>query len=599
MSIDIYKLPGKQVVDLMWRVSLSNLHNKRLIGDDNFTHAIEGRWLLRKLFLKDVLPNYKEGFILDRINATKPIGPDNVKWVKLEDSRHSLLQNYKLPTFIHDMGNVVNKKTNKVLYKEGLYECFCGNKFRASIYDINYGKIKSCGCLKSFHNATKHALYSVYYDILRRCYDDSRKDYKHYGGKGILVCDSWLSFRNLIHDMGNGFKPGLSIDRIDASKGYCVDNCRWATKTTQARNTRVLKIGNTTGYRGVSYHKANGTFIAGITKDGKRVYIGSYPTALDAAKAYDKYVVDNNLEHTINGVYDATTDLEEHAKEASEEGIALLEFIWKVCYSMATRTNRVDSPYKTYAIDGEWLVKKNFIDDLKYGYQKGYVVKRIDDSLPISKHNVTWIKETTIDKGLLKEYQAPILMKDLQDGKGLYQCFCGEHFETRMGSIKQSKVKSCGCLKTFHDVAKLELYDTWKFMILRAYDKDSAYINEPVCVKWWDARTFNKDMLPTQREGYTLIRMDVSKGFCLDNCMWGTPSEAVTVNGSLRANNTTGYKGVTKRSNGKYQSGIGVDGKRIHLGNHDTAIEAAKAYNDYIIEQSLHYALNIIPEDEQ
>lgn len=57
----------------------------------------------------------------------------------------------------------------------------------------------------------------------------------YYLAKGITVCESWMDFANFLADMGE--RPaGCTLDRIDATKGYGPDNCRWATKSEQMRN---------------------------------------------------------------------------------------------------------------------------------------------------------------------------------------------------------------------------------------------------------------------------------------------------------------------------------------------------------------------------
>ena len=83
---------------------------------------------------------------------------------------------------------------------------------------------------------------------MTRCYNAKVKSFKDYGGRGITVCDGWHLFENFLAYMGE--RPeGMTLDRIDSDKGYTPDNCRWATKTTQARNTRANHIVDFRGER--------------------------------------------------------------------------------------------------------------------------------------------------------------------------------------------------------------------------------------------------------------------------------------------------------------------------------------------------------------
>lgn len=153
---------------------------------------------------------------------------------------------------------VGSKRTNTNRWSMWHCKCDCGNEIDVRYTHLVTGNTRSCGCLldesrktnnenrrgsvsKNFvfvGNLDKHPLRLIWKSMLMRCNNPNAFGYKHYGGRGIKVCDSWsgnLGFENFVNDMG--VRPdGTTLDRINVNGDYCPENCRWATTEQQMNN---------------------------------------------------------------------------------------------------------------------------------------------------------------------------------------------------------------------------------------------------------------------------------------------------------------------------------------------------------------------------
>ena len=177
--------------------------------------------------------------------------------LKVTPLKPILQEDYKM-RIVKDLGRIPDA-TGKNNH-EAIFECVkCKEHLQKKVSSKQCKEQEYCiACSNSFNNV-KHGLYSTrVYKIWRgmydRCNNVNKAFSEYYISKGIKVCDEWKTDFEAFYkwSMENGYEDTLTIDRINPEEDYSPSNCRWATRTTQQRNTTDIQKNNTSGYRGVS-----------------------------------------------------------------------------------------------------------------------------------------------------------------------------------------------------------------------------------------------------------------------------------------------------------------------------------------------------------
>lgn len=210
------------------------------------------------------------------------------------------------PKLLNDLGFYDIDSNNKKRYAE--FECIkCKHSFIKSVKYMLKIQRELCDlCFSKEQYNEKSKLFRVWMGIKGRTSPQMKKNspfWRSYGSKKICVCKEWNDFKIFeIWALENNYTDLLSIDRMNNDGDYEPGNCRWTTQMVQSRNTRKIQRRNTSGYRGIT-SAPNNRWRAQISVNYKRKHLGVFSSKIEAALAYDNYVIKHNLEHTINFSY--------------------------------------------------------------------------------------------------------------------------------------------------------------------------------------------------------------------------------------------------------------------------------------------------------
>lgn len=194
--------------------------------------------------------------------------------------------------------------------KKGTERCFlCKCSVCGGTHIKRLSNIKKHGtCCHKFEQPNYKTIYNIWRSMKKRCYLKSNASYKHYGARGIKVCDEWLNPDTFYKwAINNGYDKGLTIDRIDSNGNYEPNNCRWTDWVTQENNRRNNKYITYKGetktmsewakYLNIDYHLIKSRLINGWTFEkailtpnksiGKFTINGETNTARYFAKKYN------------------------------------------------------------------------------------------------------------------------------------------------------------------------------------------------------------------------------------------------------------------------------------------------------------------------
>lgn len=133
-------------------------------------------------------------------------------------------------------------------------KCACGGTATVKRAHLTTGHTKGCGCRvgrPSDHGDTHTRFYKIWGGLKERCLNSNSDVYRFYGARGITLCSEWMDYLVFKRDMLVSYQEAcvnlgeenVTIDRIDSTKGYYKDNCRWLTRSENTRLAQAYRRG--------------------------------------------------------------------------------------------------------------------------------------------------------------------------------------------------------------------------------------------------------------------------------------------------------------------------------------------------------------------
>ena len=178
--------------------------------------------------------------------------------------------------------------------KMGLFGCEKCKATKESRLDSKQTTNLCRKCFNTTHGKTYTRLYNIWGNMKSRCLNPKNNRYVYYGAKGIYVCEEWYNFEKFAEWADtSGYAENLTLDRIDNSKCYYPENCRWVSNAVQAAN-RSMPLSKS-GFLGI-----RARYVAKLDFENVTLLYKEYDTVEEAALERELFILENNLPHTRN-----------------------------------------------------------------------------------------------------------------------------------------------------------------------------------------------------------------------------------------------------------------------------------------------------------